>query len=177
MSQVQILKIMVIGNAAGGKTLLSKRLSEKLSLPLLHIDSIQFLPGMKIRPHHESIKYLRDFARQEKWVMDGFGPLDLIEERLLIADRILFIDLPVWRHLLWALKRQIQNIWRPRAELPEGCNELSIQQTTKLLRSIWITHKKMRPELLKIMNREHLKSKVIRIQNLNDWKRCYRDGI
>ncbi len=171
------MKVAVVGNAAGGKTYLSRLLSQKYSLPLVHVDSIQFLSGMKIRPHTETIKRLRDAASQEDWIIDGYGPLDVIEERFLIADYIIFIDLPLWRHYMWGFKRQIKNIWTRRPELPEGCNEASLQQTIKLFKTIGVVHKKMRPELIKIFNRDHLKGKMIFVRTLSDFQQVAEDGF
>ncbi len=171
------MRIAVVGNAAGGKTKLSRKLGERYSIGVTHIDSIQFLPGMIIRPHAETIKTLRTVALKQSWIIDGYGPLDIIEERFLIADHIIFIDLPVWRHLLWAVKRQFENIFKKRAELPENCNEQKFSHFKKLLKSIWVAHQKMRPELLKIFNREHLLPKLIWVRSLSDLKKLSESGI
>ncbi len=162
------MKIAVVGNAAAGKTYLSRRLAKQFSIPLVHVDSIQFLSGMKIRPHSETIKILRDLAAGSSWVIDGYGPLDIIEERFLIADKIVFIDLPIWLHFVLASKRQIQSFWKPRPELVPGCEDARFSQTIKLFKTIWVVHKKMRPELLKIFEREHLKAKMIVVRGLRE---------
>ncbi len=164
------MRIAVVGNAAGGKSLLSRRLGKRLAIPVVHVDAIQFLPGMKIRAHIETIKALREAALQSSWIIDGYGPLDIIEERFLNADYIIFIDLPLWLHYVWAAKRQIQNIWSSRPELPEGCHEASLSQSIKLFKTLRVVHQKMRPELLKIFSREHLKTKMIFIHNMKDFK-------
>ena len=171
------MKIAVVGNAAGGKSFLSRKLGQRLSIPVTHVDSIQFLPGMKIRPHIETIKILRAAALQENWIIDGYGPLDIIEERFLIADRIIFIDLPLWRHYLWAAKRQFQNLWSQRIELPNDCREASFSQTKKLFKTLWVLHKKMRPELIKIFGREHLKPKMIFIRSVADFKKVFENTL
>jgi adenylate kinase family enzyme len=160
---------MVIGNAGGGKTTLSRRLGEIYKLPMIHVDSIQFIPNMKIRALDETREILNRAVAQENWLIDGFGPLDLIEKRFAIADKIIFIDLPLWRHTWWCVKRQIKSIWSRRAELPEGCNEATIGHTIKLFQTLWRVHTQMRPELIRILNRESLRHKVISIRNLKEW--------
>ncbi len=157
-----VKKIAVIGNAGGGKTTLSRRLAQFYQLPLTHVDSIQFLPGMKIRRHAESIALLEKAQAEDAWIIDGFGPLDILEKRLRLADQIIFIDLPLWRHYWWCSKRQIQSLWAPRAELPEGCHEFSLRHTLKLYKNLWQVHKKMRPELLRILSRPEYNLKVRR---------------
>lgn len=172
-----IEKIVIVGNAGGGKTTLSRKLASFHNLPLIHVDSIQFLPGMKIRHFPESIKMLIEIQDQSAWIIDGYGPLDIIEKRFERADRIVFIDFPLWRHYWWCAKRQVQNFWSRRIELPEGCSELSWSHTLKLFRSLSIVHRQMRPELLRIFTRPKNANKVIFVRNLKEWNHLYRNGI
>ncbi|WP_291516310.1 hypothetical protein [Bdellovibrio sp. ArHS] len=172
-----IRKIAVVGNAGGGKTALSRRLSQLQSLPLTHVDSIQFLPGMKIRPHKESIEILLEIQKGERWIIDGYGPLDIIEKRFQAADLVIFIDFPLWRHYWWCTKRQIQNLWSRRKELPPGCDEVTWAHTKKLYKTLWQVHTKMRPELLRIFARDALKNKVIYVRTLREWKRIFTRGV
>lgn len=177
MDRVEVKKIAVVGNAGGGKTKLSRQLSSFYKLPLTHVDSIQFLPGMVIRPHKESIAILDDIQKQSAWIIDGYGPLDIIVKRFELADVIVFIDLPLWRHYWWCTKRQFCNLWSRRDELPEDCNEATWAHTMKLYRTLWRVHKQMRPELLRIFSRESLKNKVIYIRSLQEWKKVAECGI
>lgn len=171
-------KIAVIGNIAGGKTLLSNRLGLLLDIPVTHIDSIQFLPGMMVRPYKESIEKINSITdSQSKWLIDGFGPLDILEKRLRLADAIIFIDFPLWRHYWWCTKRQIKNLWSPRKELPNGCNELTYYHTKKLFKTLWQIHTKMRPEMIRILSRENIKNKVIFISNLQEWNNIHKNGL
>jgi adenylate kinase family enzyme len=176
-SNQNIQKIAVIGNAGAGKTTLSRRLHEIYQIPLTHVDSIQFVAGMQIRPYKESIQMLNQIQDQDSWIIDGYGPLDILQPRLQKADRIVFIDFPIWRHYWWCTKRQIQNIWSRRQELPEECNELTWQHTLKLFKTIHRVHKLMRPELLRILQREQLKNKVVRISHLKEWNEVFQKGF
>ena len=177
MIEKPIRKIAVVGNAGGGKTTLSRRLAEIYQLPLTHVDAIQFVPEMQIRPFAESIEILSKIQDGESWIIDGFGPLDIIEKRFAKADLILFIDGPLWRHYWWCTKRQIQSLWSPRKELPEGCDEVSLAHTMKLYKTLWRVHKQMRPELLRIFARENNKNKVIHVRTLREWQQIYRCGL
>lgn len=170
-------RIVIIGNAGAGKTTLSRALSQHHSLPVTHVDSIQFLPGMKIRPHAESIRILTEVEAGESWIIDGYGPLDIIERRFQAADKIIFIDFPIWRHYFWCAKRQLKNAFKRRVELPEGCDEFSLAQTNKLFRSIRQEYLKMRPELTRILNRENLKSKLIWVRTYSEWLRLFQNGV
>lgn len=172
------MKIAVIGNGGGGKTTLSRRLGEIHQIPVTHIDSIQFVPGMKIRNLDETRKILSEIAHQENWLIDGYGPLDMIEKRFAEADKIIFIDFPLWRHYWWCSKRQIKSfLGFRRSELVEGCNEASLEHTIKLFKTLWRVHTQMRPELMRILNRENLRYKVIFVRTLKDWYQLYTNII
>ncbi|WP_413288073.1 flagellar protein FlaR [Bdellovibrio sp. HCB337] len=171
------MKIAVVGNIAGGKSRLSRALSRVHSLPLTHVDSIQFLPGMKIRPLDETRKALLQVTSQDSWIIDGYGPLDLIEKRFQAADRVVFVDFPIWRHYWWCSKRQVSNLWSRREELPEDCSELTWEHTVKLYKTLWQMHTKMRPELLRIFARDNLKNKMIIVRSLSEWKTLSQQGL
>lgn len=171
MQSNQFQKIFVIGNAATGKTIISRALAEKYHLPLFHVDTIQFLPGMKIRPLDETRTILKRVIAQPLWIIDGFGPLDMLEERFLESDVIIYLDLPVYISYWWAMKRQIQNLFSRRKELPLGCNELSIRHTKKLFMSIHKMHTQMQGELRRILMRPGLSQKVVRIDCVSQWRK------
>jgi adenylate kinase family enzyme len=170
-------RIAVIGNSGGGKTRLSRKLSQLHALPLVHVDSIQFMAGMKIRPHPESIAELSKLQAGEKWIVDGYGPLDILVSRLELAEMIVFIDLPIWRHAWWLAKRQLLNIFSPRQELAAGCSELSVEHTIKLFKTLKNVHRQMRPEMLKILNKENCKHKVVFVRTLKDWNQIFNQGL
>jgi adenylate kinase family enzyme len=177
LGKTKFMKIVVVGNIAGGKTKLSRRLAHLHGVPLTHVDTLQFLPGMKIRSLGETRRLLKAVTDQENWLIDGYGPLDLIEKRFQLADHVVFVDFPLWRHYWWCTKRQIQNLWSRRQELPEGCNELTVEHTKKLYKTLWQMHTKMRPELLRIFARENLKNKMIYVRTLQEWKILAEKGL
>lgn len=179
MVNATINRVVIIGNSGAGKTTLSRRLHEIHKLPLHHVDSIQFTAGMQIRNHSESIAILREIQSQSGWLIDGYGPLDILEERLRLADRIVFIDFPLWKHIFWSLKRQawLALTRTQRKELPSGCFEGSWNQTRRLLKSIRNVHYQMRPEMLRILSRDVFCNKVIHVQNQEQWDHLYHQGL
>ncbi len=177
MSGNLIHKIAVVGNIGGGKTLLSRRLSQLHGLPLTHIDAIEFLPGLKRRSSQESSVLIKTIEKQDSWLIDGYGPLDLLENRFALADAIVFVDLPIHLHFWWTLKRQMKILWSPRAELPQDCDEFNFSHSKRLFKSILNMHQKMRPELLRIFAKDHLKKKTVHISSRQEWQRCYQQGL
>lgn len=172
------LKIAVIGNACGGKTVLSRRLAEIYRLPLIHVDRLQYAEHLQLKPFKETIQLLQQEQQKASWVIDGFGPLDILEERLKLADAVVMIDLPVWRHYFWAAKRVVKNIFLgQRSELPPHSSERNLRHIAKLFKTIRQIHTKMRPEMLRILNRDVLKKKTILIRDLDQWSSIYKSGL
>jgi adenylate kinase family enzyme len=138
-------RIAVIGNGGGGKTTLSRALGAALALPVHHVDSVQFLPGWRVRDRAETDRELDRLAAGERWILDGFGGHACIARRLAAADAVVFVDLPLVQHCLWALRRQRWAGRRPRPELPPNCPESSLRHTLELLRTLWRVHRTYRP--------------------------------
>ncbi len=174
---MQPQRIAIIGNVAAGKTVLARRLAQIYELPLTHVDTLQFLPGLNMRPYPETIATLQKIHTEPKWIIDGFGPLDILEQRFQIADQIIFIDLPVWRNFWWLTKRQVRNIFSPRPELPEDCSELSWEHTVRLYKTIIRIHRRMRPELLRILARPGLRERTRWVRSMGAWKKVYGRGF
>lgn len=177
MTASKVKRIAIIGNSCAGKTTLSRKLSAHFQIQCTHIDSIQFLPGLKIRPLNETRDILIDITNQEKWIIDGFGPLDLLEKRLEQADIVVMIDMPLWLHLWWFFKRQFLILFRPRFELPKGCSEFNLSHTLKIFRTIIKIHKQMRPELLRILQGPRFSAKVIYIKNRSQLQFAAHQGL
>ena len=162
-------RIAVIRNRGGGKTTLSRKLKELYSLPLTHVDSIQYIEEMQKRDESETRKILNELADQDKWIIDGFGPMDVMERRFELADLVVFVDFPLWRHYWWCTKRQVKSIWRPRSELPNNCNEATFSHTFKLYKILWRVHKQIRPRLLEIFSRSEMTAKVQTVKTVSKW--------
>lgn len=115
-----IRRIAIIGNAGGGKTTISKKLGEFYKVPVTHVDSIQYREGWAYTPENICAQMLNEIADGDSWLIDGFGNRAVLERRLEIADTVIFVDFPLYRHYWWAAKRQFRS-WRgSRSELPAG---------------------------------------------------------
>lgn len=130
-----------------------------------------------MRPLPETRAQLQEILAHPRWLIDGYGPLDLLEKRFQLADQIVLIDLPLWRHLWWLSKRQLKSFWWSRPELPEECNEANLQHTLRLYKSLWGMHHRMRPELLRILNRDSLRPKVRILRTRRELNKVFREGL
>lgn len=160
-------KILIIGNSCGGKTYLSRNLAKKLGLPVFHVDSIQFDSQLQIKDHRSTNEILKIITKNETWIIDGFGPLDQLFERMNQADLIIFIDRPLWLHYFWAIIRSLQNIfYKKRSELPPDSSERSFNHNLKLIRNIYQVHTKMRPEMKRILKNETYSKKTLILKKI-----------
>ena len=156
-------RVAIIGNAGGGKSTLSRRLSQALGLELFAIDRIQWKPGWiaaspeELKSHHDAI------LARERWIIDGWGTQETIVARFEAADTIILVDHPLHVHYWWALKRQFKCLFQPREDGPEGCPMLPM--TWPLLKMIWIIHRHARPPLLELVNSYRDKKQVVHIHS------------
>jgi adenylate kinase family enzyme len=149
----------VIGNAGGGKSTLCKKLKESKQLPLYPVDKLQWNPGWTPVPPEQISEGIREIIKKEKWIIDGWGPWETIEERCEKSDTIILVDHRIWIHLWWAAKRQIKALFRPDSiEKPEGCD--LVPMTWKMFKMIWIIHRDLRPKLVALVER-YKETKVV----------------
>jgi adenylate kinase family enzyme len=106
-------KVAVFGNAGGGKSTLSKRLSEITGLPLHVLDKIQYQSGGIEIPQSEYKHIHEKILATDQWVIDGFGCMETLWLRLDEADTLIFVDLPIYVHGWWVTKRLLTGYFKP----------------------------------------------------------------
>lgn len=119
------MKIAILGHSGSGKSTLARQLGEKYRLPVLHFDSIHFLPGWveTDRPYkREKVTAFLD-EHPDGWVIDGNYLKICAERRFQEADRILYLDFPRRVCLPRVVKRWITYRGKTRPDMGEGCNE------------------------------------------------------
>ena len=136
-------KVAVFGNAGGGKSTLSKRLAEMTGLPWVPLDSLKYQPGGDEVPHDEFKAAHGELLKQDQWIVDGFGSIDTVWERLNVADTLVYLDMPVLRHYWWVTKRFLQGAWVPPAGWPE--NSPLLKGTLNSYYTVWLCHTKLTP--------------------------------
>ena len=91
-------KVAVFGNTGGGKSTLSKRLSEITGLPLYILDKIQYQSGGAEVPYEEFKRNHDRILATDRWIIEGFGSMETLWPRLNEADSLVFVDLPLYVH-------------------------------------------------------------------------------
>lgn len=118
------MKIAVIGYSGAGKSTLSVTLSAQYTLPLLHLDQVQFLPGWSIRDPEEARALVTAFMEaHDDWVIDGNYRGFQQEQRMREADVIVFLNFPRLLCLWRAWRRYCRFQGHTRPSMAVGCDE------------------------------------------------------
>ena len=159
-------KVAVFGNTGGGKSTFSKRLADMTGVPWAPLDLIQYRPGGGEVSHVEFKAAHDDLLQQEQWIIDGFGSLDTLWERLDAADTLVYLDMSVLRHYWWVTKRFIKGVWVPPAGWPE--NSPLLQGTLNSYYTVWLCHTKLTPRYREYVNRVQATKRVYHLRSPQD---------
>lgn len=165
-------RVAVFGNAGGGKSTLSNRLAEITGIPLVSLDLVKYKPGGSQLPHAEFKAAHDRLLQQERWIIDGFGSLDTVWERLDVADTLIYLDLPVLRHYWWVTKRFIKGAWLP----PEGWPENSplVKGTLNSYYTVWLCHQKLTPKYRAYVEAAQATKPVYHLRSLQEVKHFWQ---
>ena len=119
------MKIQILGFSGSGKSTLAETLSERLSLPVIYLDTVFWLPGWQMRPREEQTEILTRFLDEHEggWVIDGNYTKNCYDRRMQEADRILFLNFNRFLCLWRILKRNHMYQGKSRASMTVGCDE------------------------------------------------------
>ena len=157
-------KVSIIGNAGGGKSVLARQLGSGLNIPVYVVDDAQWEPAWQPALPDKVAMLHNRWLTQRRWIIDGWGGWDLIEQRLLAADTIIVVDFPLWVHYWWALRRHIAAIMgRNQGWPPAGCRAWPV--TFKLLRVMWHVNRELRPRLLNLVAEARFQGRIVYIQS------------
>ena len=150
-------RIVVIGNAGGGKSTLSRAIAAARHLPHFEIDRLLWRPGWQPTP---KATYDAEHARaiaKDSWLIDGLGRQDSIAPRIERATAVILIDMPVWMHFWLAAERQIA--WTKGTLDHAPGNIHAMPPTEHLFHTIWEVDQNWMPmvrDLCKRAERQHV---------------------
>lgn len=138
-------KIIVVGCGGAGKSTFSRELSNKLDIPVYHLDKLFWNEGWIETPKAEFNKKIEKVINKDKWIIDG-NYIRTIDIRAKKADTIIFINMPTYICLYRIFKRRFMYRRKSRPDMAEGCPEGIDIEFFKWVLSY---NKKIRPEILK----------------------------
>lgn len=97
-------RILIIGSNGAGKTTFSYKLSEKLNLPLVHIDSLYWRDNWQVTPQDEFESAVLGEATKPCWIIEG-NNLRSLSQRLAYADTVFWFEFSPFRCIINILKR------------------------------------------------------------------------
>jgi len=156
-------KVAVFGNTGGGKSTLSKRLSDITGLPLHILDKIQYRSGGAEVSQVDYKRTHEEILQTDRWIIDGFGCMETLWLRLDEADTLVFVNLPLYVHFWWVTKRMISGYFNP----PEGWPENSpiLKSSITSYRVLWLCHKYLNPRYREYVDRAQSTKKVYHMRS------------
>lgn len=109
-------RIAIIGSGGSGKSTFAQKLGKKLSLPVIHLDSLFWKPNWERVSKEEWLKIQDEIVKGKGWIIDG-NYKSTMDIRLAAADTIIFLDFPKWLCLWRAIKRRFTYHKKTRADL------------------------------------------------------------
>ena len=170
------MKIAVIGYSGSGKSTLARILADRYSLPVLHLDKLNFSPGWVKRPTKDGAADTLAFLESHPggWVIDGNYSKWHYERRMDEADKIILLDYDRFFCFFSALGRYLKNKGRTRPDMAEGCDEKFDLEFAK-----WLLKdgrgKKQRDRHNELEKRYG--SKLIRVKNRRSLNKMLAKGI
>lgn len=153
---------MVIGNSAAGKSTLAHQLSEKLQIPVYHLDVLAHKPNTAwerilmddfVRKHDEILK-------NDEWIIEG-NFINTFSRRLDKVDIIIFLSINRFNSAYRYIKRCFSN--RARYGHPKGNSDIFSWSQFKYILFGFPKKKRQYEKILKRGN-----YRVIKITSFND---------
>jgi adenylate kinase family enzyme len=152
-------RIAVVGVSAAGKSVFARKLASKLTLPLIHTDTVMWKPGWEYVGDETTVERLKEIGQNQEWIIEGFVEKGAFDAVLNNADSIVYLDypryIPAWRYITRWLKHRKD----PRPEL-EGCPE---KFSIEFLKRVW--NKKEVYRLNKFLEKLEDQHKVIKLKS------------
>ena len=155
-------KVAVFGNTGGGKSTLSKTLSEITGLPLHILDKIQYQSGGIEVPQSEYKHAHQKILVTDQWIIDGFGCMETLWLHLSQADTLIYVDLPLYVHFWWVTKRLFIGYFKPPAGWPQ--NSPILKSSIICYRTLWLCHKHLTPRYRKYIEQAQNTKSVYHIR-------------
>ncbi|MGX7419562.1 DNA topology modulation protein [Carnobacterium gallinarum] len=159
-------KIVIVGSSGSGKSTLARQLSEKLEVPVYHLDQLFWTENWQPGSQEELFeKQKQIFESQPQWIVDG-NYTDSFDLRFSYADTIVFLDLPRYIYFPRIFKRYFQYFKKVRPDMAAGCEE---KMDFEFIQFVW-TFKKRRPELINKLSKLTSEEKLICLKSPREVK-------
>lgn len=136
-------RIVILGNAGSGKSTLARALGKRLSLPVVHLDTLFWEPGW-VEPDAEQFRVrVHEAIAADAWICEGNYARRTFDLRLPRTDLIVWLDTPRLTCFIRVIMRSVMN--RPRPDLAAGCTEKLDRAFLTFLNFVWNFDRGYRP--------------------------------
>ena len=170
-------RVVIIGNAGGGKSTLAQKLAQQRGLPHIEVDRLLWREGWQLAPIDLYRKQHAETIAGDTWLIDGVGERSSIPARLLRATEVILIDMPIWVHFWLAAERQIAWAKGTLESPPGGMSQMP--PTEALFKTIWEVDQAWMPEIRNLCSNAESSGKpvtrITSIESLNEFTRFIAD--
>jgi adenylate kinase family enzyme len=159
-------KIIVFGKPGGGKSTLSRKLSDATGISLCPLDLIEYKQnGERVSPEEYTIKHA-ELIGKERWIIEGLGTLESFWTRIDAADTLIYVDLPYCVHYWWITKRLLKSAVVKPEGWPDGSSVL--KGTLASWKYLQLSPKFWTSELFKKIESHAAGKKIYRISSVKE---------
>lgn len=164
-------RILVVGCGGAGKSTLAVKIAKILSLPVVHLDKLWWLPGWQERSEAEFDALLSAELAKPEWIIEG-NFRRTFEWRLERADLCIFLDYPELVCMAGILHRTEKYHGRTRPDMTEGCPERIDDEFSEWVRTF---KSRVRPEMIAAMNKSSVQKLIFTSRaETNAWLQSVR---
>ncbi len=127
-------RLLIVGCGGAGKSTLARMLGQKLSLPIVHLDKLWWLPEWKTRDESDFDALLTAELKKPSWIIEG-NFVRTFDLRLKYADFCIFLDYPRDLCIKSVYERAEKYRGTTRPDITEGCVEYVDAEFEKWIRS------------------------------------------
>jgi adenylate kinase family enzyme len=162
-------RIMVIGCSGGGKSTLSRKISQRLDLPYFSMDKEFFwLPGWIKRSKDEERRLIAEVVAGGRWLMDGTGP-STFDLRVPRTQLVVWVRMPRWLCLWGICKRAFFHFGKTRPDMAPGCLERVPDR--EFLTYIWTFEERFAPLVVAGLDKHGPEVPVFQLKSRRDVNR------
>lgn len=159
-------RILIIGSPGSGKSTLAGILEKKLSLPVIHLDQINWKNNKETLSSQEFDEKLISILSSRVWIIDGNYNRTL-ELRIQAADTVIWLDFPRLLCVHRVLKRYILGKFR---ESSYG-NPNRLEK--EFISFIWHFNKTNKPNMLFLMKKYEKNCQFYQIKRPKEIKQLF----
>ena len=117
-------RVTIFGKPAGGKSTLSRNISQATGIALFPLDLIEYRKNGDLVDRDVFHQKHADLIASEEWVIEGLGTMRSFWDRIDAADTLVYVDLPYRIHYWWVIKRFLEGPFIKPLGWPEGSSVL-----------------------------------------------------